>query len=58
VYNSTSCGIKMQLWAPNFWLPTAWLALRMLDFWFHVVDVNLGEFFLNFPLPEFLRAFS
>jgi hypothetical protein len=58
VYNGASCGINLELWAPNFWLPTPKSALRVLDFAYHSVDIDLGEFFLNFPFPEVLRAYS
>jgi hypothetical protein len=40
VYNGASCGINLSLWAPNFWLPTARSALRVLDFCFHSVDID------------------
>jgi hypothetical protein len=58
VYNGASCGINLSLWAPNFWLPTGRSALRVLDFDYHMVDIDLGEFFLNFPLPEIISLFS
>ena len=32
VYNGASCGINEALWSPNFWLPIAKSALRVLDF--------------------------
>jgi hypothetical protein len=58
VYNGASCGINLSLWAPNFWLPTGQSALGVLDFDYHMVDIDLGEFFLNFPLPEIISLFS
>ena len=58
VYNGTSCGLNWALWAPNFWLPTSKSALRVLDYGYFSVDVDLGEMFLNFPLPELLRQYS
>jgi hypothetical protein len=58
VYNGASCGINEALWSPNFWLPTAKSALRVLDFGYFSVDIDLGEFFLNFPLIEILRQYS
>jgi hypothetical protein len=33
-------------------------ALRVLGFGYYSVDIDLGEFFLNFPFPELLRNFS
>jgi hypothetical protein len=58
VYNGSSCGLNKSLWAPNFWLPTPDTALNLLDFGSHSVDLDLGEMFLNFPLPEPLRQES
>jgi hypothetical protein len=57
VYNGFSCSINNALWGPNFWLPIAKLALGVLDFGYFSVDIDLGEFFLNFPFPEILWMF-
>jgi hypothetical protein len=58
VYNGTSCGLNWSLWAPNFWLPTAKRAIRFLGFGYFSVDIDLGEMFLNFPLPAILWEYS
>jgi hypothetical protein len=58
VYNGKECGINDALWAPGFWLPIGRSAVRVLDFEYHSVDIDLGEFFLNFPYPEILRLLS
>ena len=50
VYNGTSCGLNDCVWAPNFWMPTPQTAVRHLDFGYYIIDIDLGEFFLNFPL--------
>ena len=50
VYNGTSCGLNDCVWAPNFWMPTPQTAVRHLDFGYYMIDIDLGEFFLNFPL--------
>ena len=55
VYNGTSCGLNDCVWAPNFWLPTPEMAARQLDFGCFMIDLDLGEFFLNFPLPHRIR---
>jgi hypothetical protein len=55
VYNGTSCGLNDTLWAPNFWLPMPVVAARVLGY---MVDIDLGEMFLNFPLPSLLQQFS
>ena len=58
VYNGTSCGLNDALWAPNFWLPTPATAARTLSYGYYMVDINLGEMFLNFPLHKALQRFS
>jgi hypothetical protein len=58
VYNGASCGLNEKVWAPNFWLPMAKSATRVLNFNYCGVDIDLGEFFLNFPLPLLFRRFS
>jgi hypothetical protein len=51
LYNGASCGLNNTVWAPNFWLPTAKSATRVLNFDYCGVDLDLGEMFLNFPPP-------
>jgi hypothetical protein len=58
VFNGTSCGLNKAVWAPNFWLPTSKTAANLLNFGYCMVDVDLGEFFHNFPLPELFRKYS
>jgi hypothetical protein len=58
VYNGTSWGFNTSVWAPNFWLPTAKSASRVLDYNYCGVDLDLGEMFLNFPLPKVFQSFS
>jgi hypothetical protein len=58
VYNGTSCGLNDALWAPNFWLPTPATAARSLGYGYYMVDIDLGEMFLNFPLHKVLQRFS
>ena len=58
VYNGTSCGLNEVLFAPNFWLPTPKSAGRVLGFGYYMADINLGEMFLNFPLPSVLQRYS
>jgi len=57
VYNGTSSGLNLCLWAPNFVLPTVETHLRSVepDYW--VADRDLGEMFLNFILHEHLRRY-
>lgn len=58
VYNGTTAGLTDSLWAPRFWLPSADTLLRLLHFNYAMVDIDLGEMFLNFPLPEELSEVS
>jgi hypothetical protein len=53
VYNGTSCGFNESIWAPDFWLPTAKSATRVLYYNYCGVGIaDLGEMLLNFPLPQ------
>jgi hypothetical protein len=52
VYNGTSCGLNIRAWAPNFCLPVPRSATNVLNFGYCSVNIELGDFFLNFPLPE------
>jgi hypothetical protein len=58
VYNGSSCGLNASLWAPNFWLPTARSATRVLSYNYFSVDMDVGEIFLNFPFHPKLQFFS
>lgn len=58
VYNGTSCGLNEATWAPNFWLPYPRTALRLLDYGYYSVDVDLEEMFLNFPLHDSIKSSS
>jgi hypothetical protein len=58
VYNGQICGLNKATWEPNFWLPSTRTALRVLDYNYYSVDMDLGEMFLNFPLHSSLQRFS
>jgi hypothetical protein len=58
VYYGTSCGLNEAFWAPNFWLPTPATAARTLSYGCYMVDINLGEMFLNFLFHRVLQRFS
>jgi hypothetical protein len=57
VYSGTSCGLNDALWEPNFWLPTPATAARSISYGCYMVDIDLGEMFLNFPLHKILQKF-
>ena len=42
----------------QFWLPYPATAARLLGYGYYMVDIDLGEMFLNFPLPQLLRRYS
>ena len=58
VLNGSSCGLNQSVWAPNFWLPASASMLRALSYNYKVVDLDLGEMFLNFPLNPTLQKYS
>lgn len=58
VFDGTSSGLSEALWAPNFYLPTSQAAATLLTFSTWMADVDLGEMFHNFPMPERIRKYS
>jgi len=58
VQNGSSCGLNEAVWASNFWLPMSGSMIRVLGFNYKVVDIDLGEMFLNFPLDPYLIPYS
>lgn len=58
VFNGTSCGFNDSVFAPNFWLPMLQTMTRALHFNYRVVDIDLGEMFINFPLHPTLIPYS
>jgi hypothetical protein len=58
VYDGSVSGLNSSLWCPSFWLPTADSALRLVSYYSFMVDLDLGEFFLNFPLHESMRPYA
>ena len=55
VFNGSSCGLNDATWSSKFWLPMASTMVRLLHFNYAVVDIDLGEMFLNFPIHESLQ---
>ena len=58
IYNVTSSGLNEVVWAPNFWLPTSCTAAQSLSYNYCSMDKDLGEMFLNFPLPKRFQIVS
>ena len=55
VFNGTSCGLNDATWSSHFWLPLSGSMIKILSFGYAVVDIDLGEMFLNFPIHEQLH---
>ena len=58
VFNGTSCGFNSAIWAPNFWLPMSSSMVRVLSYNYDIVDIDLGEMFINFTLVWFFQQYS
>ena len=58
VLNGTSCGLNTAVWSSNFWLPSSKTMVRHLSYGYRVVDMDIGEMFLNFPLHLSLWEYS
>ena len=58
VYNGTSSGLNAAVWAPSFWMPSPSTATRQVTYGSYMIDLDLGEFFLNFPLSEMVRPYA
>ena len=54
VFNGTSCGLNASTWSSKFWLPMSNTLTRLLSYDYQVVDLDLGEMFLNFPIHRSL----
>jgi hypothetical protein len=52
VYYGTKSGLNDTIWASNFYVPSIDSLVGLLDSNSWMSDINLGEFFLNFPLDE------
>jgi hypothetical protein len=49
VYDATKCGLNESCWAPNFFMSSPSSLYNALDADTWMGDIDLGEFFLNFP---------
>lgn len=50
VYDATANDLNAAVWVPSFWLPTIDSITRALDSNSFMMDCDVGEQFLNFPL--------
>lgn len=58
VYGATKCGLNEAVWPPNFFIPSADTLSRYLTKHSWLGDIDLGEFFLNFPLDPRIRPYA
>ena len=53
VFDGSSCGLNLALWASNFFLPPlASSAVMLLSFNTWMADMDFGEMFHNFPMED------
>ena len=52
VYDATANKLNDAVWAPSFWLPTVDTLVRYVDADSWMMDRDIGDMFLNFPLDK------
>lgn len=52
VYDATANKLNEAVWAPSFWLPTVETLVRYVDADSWMMDRDIGDMFLNFPLDR------
>ena len=57
VYDGTASGFNNRIWVPNFGLPTCDTLLRGTEPGSWMVDLDIGDMFLNFMLDELVREY-
>jgi hypothetical protein len=58
VYDASKCKLNEAVWAPNFFMPSPDSLYNTLDSGTFMGDIDLGEFFLNFPLDISIRPYA
>ena len=56
VLNESSCGLSETTWSSHFWLPSSLSITRILSYRYKIVDIELGEVFLNPPLHKAIQS--
>jgi hypothetical protein len=51
VCNVTGCGSNIRVWVPNLWLLVLRSAINILNSNYCCIDIDLGDFFINFHFP-------
>jgi hypothetical protein len=57
VHDASKSGLNDSLWVPSFTLPGAEALVDMLDSKSVMMDLDLGEMFLNFPMHPSVQPF-
>jgi hypothetical protein len=57
VYNATKSGLNNCLWVPSFSLPSPESFTDNLEAGSWMMDMDLGEMFLNFPLDRNIQPY-
>jgi len=57
VYDATKSGLNAAIWVPSFALPSAESFTNLLEPGTWMMDLDLGEMFLNFPLDLALQPY-
>jgi hypothetical protein len=58
VYDATANGLNEAVWSPSFWLPTVETLVRYVDADSWMIDRDIGDMFLNFPLDKRVWPFT
>jgi hypothetical protein len=58
VYDASKCGLNDAVWAPNYFNASPESLFNRLESGTWMGDIDVGEFFLNFPLDYRIRPFA
>ena len=58
VYDGTKSGLNDTTWAPNFYVPSIDSLVALVDCNTWMSDIDLGDFFLNFPLDASVQPLA
>jgi hypothetical protein len=58
VYDASKCKLNEAVWAPNFFMSSPDSLLNSLESGTYMGDIDLGEFFFNFPLDIAIRPYA
>jgi hypothetical protein len=58
VYDITKSGLINSIWAPKFYIPSINSLVELIDSKSWMSNIDLGGFFLNFPLDESIQSLA